>query len=409
MQPTDTRSRLGAALILTSVLWASSALAAPPPQGPPPASVDGDSFPFTVIRAILETEGDQVIASNNQSSPHKLSWASGARPTQCGHACFGQPAMTATRHRDRPNENIARVFARLVFDLDINNSPFNRRIITNVTVNGFCEGWREGNGNIRFRVKVDPPFVDEPGLLESIADFVALPLNLSRRIEDGIRAQLGSGGSTTQDLPARCRSLGVFAVGNPASDAVVWDPPLPPLRFPAAELALEQASVRFESIQRLQTLSSVDPARDITFDFYVNGRLLPVPLSGELTLAPSATHTLQEVAITLPADGMESLQIIVADSLGGANFEHFERNSGFPSGRRALRTVRTELVPVGGIGGLPGSNKPTPIIIQDFQVNYTVRVGERVLAQPEADGGGGGRLTGALPTGPAATHLAPLR
>ncbi|WP_290651164.1 hypothetical protein [Aquisalimonas sp.] len=363
----------------------------PPALGPPLASPDDGYLPLSVIRGLIEAEGDEVIADNNLASEHKLSWAGGARPSECGYDCFGRPFMSMTRHLNQPNENVVQVFGRLQFDLDISGFPFDRRVVSNFTVRASCHGWAHGDGNLRIVVEVQPPFVaDGLGVIETVLDFILSPLDLSRRINDRVRAALGPGGVALQDLPARCRTLGAFDAGFAEQDGIVWDAPvtagLPQLGH---TFVGEPITVRFESIRRQHVLTNVDPVQPLTFEFYVNHVHLGVPNVGELVLAPGETLVLDNAAIALPVSDLEALLVIVADSLGGAGWELFERGDGFTGGRRTLLTHRNELVPADQLGpGLPplppdsqrpGSARPRTIDVHEFRITYTIRVGFEVI------------------------------
>jgi hypothetical protein len=301
------------------------------------------------------------------------------------------------------------------FDLDIDNLPFSRRIRTNLTLNVMCNGWRDGSGDIDVFVKVDPPFIaDGGGPLEDILDFVLLPLDLSNRIDAKIRENLGSGGTQPVDFSSDCRTLGVFSnadTGNFNFDAVVWDPPQTrrfPFPLPEMNPVGGHVDVTFESIKRKPTLSQVDTDAGVFFDFYVNGQPLGVPQIGTYTIAPGMTQSLQDVTIRLPTADLDSLQIIVSDSLGGAGWVQFDKQAGLGKGTRVLLTHRTEVLPVGYppgggggdlptdpgapdpggpqypavIGGLPGADKPTPIDVHEFEISVSIKVTRPDVAHP---------------------------
>jgi hypothetical protein len=387
----------------------------PPPQGPPPASAQAQGFlPISIIRGILETEGNRTIQENNDDSPHKLSWSAGARPTECGYNCVGAPYMTSTRLLDQPNQRIAQVFAHMDFDLDINNWPFSRRIRTNLTLTFACNGWRDGSGEIDVFVKVDPPFIaDGGGWGEDILDFVLLPFDLSNRIDARIRESLGPGGTQPVDFSSDCRTLGVFSnvgTGNYNFDAVVWDPPQatpfpPPLEMNPLG---GHVDVTFESIKRNRTLSQVDTDAGVFFDFFVNGQPLGIPQAGTYTIAPGTTLSLQNAKISLSRADLDTLQIIVRDNLGGAGWVQFDEHTGFGEGKHVLLTHRTELLPAGfppgggggglppypggpnpggphlpaAVGGLLAPTKPTPTDVHEFEISVSIEVTRGDVVSP---------------------------
>ena len=371
----------------------------PPPQGPPPTEInDVSSLLVIFIRDVLEDEGDMVIDEHNMSSPHKLSWAPGARPIECGYNCVGPPFMTSTRFLDQPNQNIAQIFAHLDFDIDINNLPFTRRIRTNITIRAACSGWRDGSGEINVFVDVDPPFIIDnggaSGLIEDILDFLFLPFNLSNQIEARIEAGLGAGSSSSAPVPSGdCRSLSVFSntqSGRFSLDQILWNQPeREPIIGVVGEISQEaHITAQFESITRKQTLSALGTETDLSFVLYINGQPIFIPQAGTMNIPPGATRSLQNVGATFTNDSdFDTLQIIVADSLGGAGWQQFDEASQYGEGSQLLYTHRTEIVPIGSTFDLSGINggpsKPTPIDVHEFEVAYSVNVtNPGVLAPP---------------------------
>lgn len=420
--------------------WAGASSQPPPAQGPPVAAPDAPgAFFITFFRRALEDQGNEIFAKNNDcedadglvipgcsKNPHKLSWASGARPTECGYDCVGPPSRTVTRHVNRPNERIVRLSSRLEFHLDVNNSPFSRRIITNVDLIASCRGWREGDGRVALRVASQPPFIEGGGgfgsFFENVLDFFSAGA-LSSFIDAKIRAKLGMGETTSEQLPFRCRSLGAFnnfSSGNFSFDAVIWDfpePPSPIIVFGAGEALSGAVVVTLERIRRKKTLSAVDVATPVGFEFYVNGAFVAVPGTDSLVIPVDGERDLGDVQVRLPLGSLESLQLLVADSLGGAGWSQFDSSTNFGKGSHVLRTHRTELIPVGSLpgvsilqpppalpglgmpadlqlrfgplGGPPGSNKPTPIDVRDFEIEYSISVFRPEIFAPVVGGASG--------------------
>lgn len=365
----------------------------PPPQGPPittdSAAIESD-LGMIFLRSALTDEGDQIIADFNADSEHSLSWSSGAKPTECGYDCFGAPYISATRYFDRPNEWVAMVQAHLDFDLDVNHN-FDRKIRTHITFQISCNGWRDGNGQIQVRTHNDPPFIaNEPGLLEEIIDFVILPLNLSNRIDNRVSAGLGPAGTSVENRNRACSSLGIvsnFNTGQSRLDTVFWDTPEGRDPFAAQPSSQsEQIAVRFDSIERRNTQTLMDPAGAVYFDLYVNGNLLPVPNTGSILIAPGNTLTLTDMTLLIPSTGLPDLQILFVDSLGGSGWLMFARADDYGEGNHTLATHRTEIQPADsfpGPGGLPVSHKPVSVDIHEFELAFEIDyVPQPVLENP---------------------------
>jgi hypothetical protein len=362
----------------------------PPPQGPPLTTdglnADGE-LQINLIRSILQTEGDTVIADFNADSDHELSWSSGARPTQCGYDCVGPPIISTTRFLDQPNQYVATLRARFDFNLDIENVgidgtdlvPFDRTIRTNISIQVACSGWRDGSGEIQVLTRNDPPFiVDDTGLVEDTLDFLLLPVNLSGSINARIENQLSSGGSGELDFSRVCRSLGVnsnFSTGASQFDSIFWEEPetssvisLLPNTFEA-----EHIVVTLQSIKRNNTTTLMDTSAGVFFDIYFNGQLIWVPSSDTVQIAPGDELTLDDVFVRIPSKDLADLQIIFADSLGGSGWMMFDREDDYGEGGRTLPTHRTEVQPADSIPlptELPGSNKPVKVDLHEFELVF---------------------------------------
>jgi hypothetical protein len=376
---------LAACSLVLGAAGSAVAQQGPPPQGPrllsDPAALDG-GLSVNVIRSVLQQQGDEVIESFNGSSDHQLSWSSGAEPVDCGYECVGPPGISATDHLDQPNQYVATIRGHLDFDIDIDDVPFDRTIRTNVTIDVICSGWRDGSGSVVVVARADPPFIaGDTGLVEDILDFVLLPANLSRAISDGVEAQLPGGSLSSTALGSECDSLGVvsnYESGDWGYDSVYWqEPPDRPfgLLRPGQTLLFEMVTVDLASVARRQTLSTQDAGQGVYFDIYVNGQFVGVPGNGFIELAPGQSTPLDLAPIVLSARDADDLQVILVDSLGGSGWAAFGRDEGYGEGEHTLTTHRTEFRPppdLPDIGGFPGSTKPVPFDVQEFELLFTV-------------------------------------
>jgi len=363
--------------------------APPPPVGPPLATAAASSVSLIVVRTLIQDVTESVMEEFNRTNDRgdKLSWAAGAQPLVCDYSCMSKPTLSQTLRHHRPNERIVRASGRLVFDVDINNAPFGRRLIVGFEVRTSCEGWEDGRGNIRIAVETRPPIFEEGhDLFEDVLDRVARPfhLELSRTIDASIRGF--PAGTTEVPLPpSPCRSLAAQTVGSPILDGILYDPPDRPV--PGGPVVpIERATIQFLSITRHPQPTKVDPDKVLAFDLFVNSEHRGVPISGELILAPGETLVLDDVLVSLPADDLAALQVLVVDNLGGAGWAHFTRDEGFPSGGRSVQTHRTEIQPRSNLPLVPGapagSSKPIRLDIHEFEIAYSVRVGQPACQAP---------------------------
>lgn len=352
----------------------------PPPQGPPQATEDASGeFLITWFRSILETEGSVFIEEYNASSDHELSWAPGAKPTECGYSCVHPPHISSTDFLDQPNQHMAMVRARLKFDLDVADWPISRRIESEVILRVFCNGWRDGSGDIDIEVSVSPPFVSGgSGLLEDILDVVLMPVDLTSRINHAIQSRLSSPGSefVVQNF-STCRSLSVIQnsdTGQFWSDRVVWDLPKPKPMTP--EFISDYVVVKFENIKRKKVILPW-ATDDVSFFLYINGKGLQIPQTGILAIASEDVRQLQDVSIKLPSKNLETLQIIVIDSHGGTGWVQFDKSTKFGKGTHILRTSREGVIPPGEPGN-PGT-KPRIYQNREFELSYSIKLLGQVI------------------------------
>jgi hypothetical protein len=362
---------------------------------------------------------DPAIAAKVNGNRGSVRWASGARPSECGGNCVGRPTNGRTLTLDRPNRRFASVLARLMFTVvNVGPTPFDRDVIFPVEVRFDCRV--DGGltvGEVRISSVVSQPFADEPGFGESVADFLLGPLNISRSIENGIRAALGGGGTTPGPSLGRCSSIG--ARPDPVqfqSDSFVWDsPPQAPPHGPLTSVAAlpdTTATVVFDSIVRNRTLERSPPMDPLQFFVYVNGNLALIPRIGTLTLPPGGRHD-QKYCKTVNVVGAENLQILVADNVGGAVWSQFPRRADFGNGPpRKMTTGRTFFVapmPIAGAPQPPGGDKPQAFVTREFEVQYHVEFHPPVAAPRTGTTGSGvhGGTHGPLGGGVATTGTVP--
>jgi len=338
---------------------------------------------------------DPAIAAKVNSRSGSVRWASGARPRECGN-CVGRPSNTRTQALDRPNRRFATVHARLTFTVvDAGPTPFDRDVIFPVDVNFECRvAGAQKRGEIQVTSVVGQPFADEPGFGESVADFLLGPLNISRSIENGIRAALGGGGSTPGPNLGPCTSIGARLDQSPAFDSFVWDIPgsqtLPPITTTHA-LPGSEATVVFDSIVRKPTIESQPPTGPFQFVLFVNGNTALIPRIGTVALPPGGRHD-QRYCKTITVANAEALQILVTDGVGGAAWSQFPRGVDFGNGpSRTITTGRQFFQapnPIPGAPTPPGGGKPQSFFAREFEVRYHVVFSPGVVAQPTTTGGG---------------------
>ena len=428
------RSRLVPALTLMATLLAGGAARAqednffsppPPLQFPTLARADATGvLPMSAIRRGLELAGDAelckiltreedpdavfppdftfaqcgpAIAARVRGRSGSVRWASGARPSECGGGCVGRPIHGRTFSLDRPNRRFASVFARLTFTVvNAGPTPFDRDVIFPVEVRVECriEGGRTA-GEIRLNSVTSPPFADEPGFAESFFDFLLGPANISRSIDDGIRAALAGGGMTPGPSLGACTSIGARQdPQDPVFDSFVWDVPPPRPRLPATVSAVPgtTATVVFDSIVRHPTTETSPPAAEpLQFLVYINGNPALIPRIGTLDLPPGGRHD-QRYCRTVDVAGAEALQILFIDNLGGTVWSQFPEGIDLGTGRPRTMTTGRQFFeaprPIEGVPDLPGGDKPQAFIAREFEVRYHVEFQPLVVAPTPVPGGG---------------------
>ncbi len=303
----------------------------------------------------------------------KYSWAGGARPTECGRDCLGAPFMSQTQSAIRPNARFAMVYGHLTFHVDT-VGPLSRDVTYFLEIDVTCDvpaGGRNGIANVT--THVDGPVADDPGFLESILNFLALPLEVSQRITDGINKGYGTSTSSGPNQ-GPCRSIGAYA-SDPTNfklDEFIWDLPLPKhpnLTATSDATAIKPtATLYFDRILRNHTIESNPSTAPLNFTLYINGVPAHIPPNGSISLPPSGGSSDQRYCRTIPMDGVDSLQILFVDSLGGAVWSQFSPAQNFGSGgSHKMTTGRTYLRP-----GLHPGDKPISYVAREFELDYGV-------------------------------------
>jgi len=396
-----------------------------PAQADPTAN---GGFPISILRGLIERGGDEelckiLMAEANEPIPAnfewnlcppqfqarvtaregKVSWAPGAKPTECGTNCVGRPFMTQSSWPDRPNTLFAMFYGHLDFAVDV-PGPFNRNVRYGYEAQFRClmePGAREGDFNIR--VVFGTPVVSEPGFWESIADFIFLPANISRTIEAGIRRRLSTPGSQGQSL-GRCTSIGAGRAEDPSFDSAVFDLPSPgtgrpTIRRPLVDAALgKSATVRFLRITRKPPVFGYTPPTEPgQFHAFLNGIPAYFPDTSALNLPTTGGSANINLCKTIDMNGADRLQLIFVNSHGGAVWSQFAANTNFGAGPLRTMTTGRKVVVPGRPGpadpttGRPGSVKPQSIVLREFELLYTIEyrapANEAVAAPPRADGG----------------------
>ncbi len=374
----------------------------PPPLGPPTASAEANGgLLITFLRIALQEAGQQVIdTANNQLRNHpslraKLSWGQNAKPLECGYDCMSAPNLDETKYIDRPNTKRVVHRARLSFRIDnikrkaggvwLPAVGIRRTIHTNINIHAYCEGWRGTEGTIRIYIKTQPPFIDEAhSIVESILDFILLPLNISNFVDAQIARQLKSDGGLPVVEPPNgcCNSLGVLS-NSPLDrrsrfDNIVWD--RPPAKSPlqgGVALQGENAEVRFISIKRRKSLNSAEAQHDdVRFTFFVNGKVAEYPPVGKVKIAENQTLPLgRGVVLKVPLSKKDPvMQVLVSNNFKAAGWKEHSRKGKYGHGTNTLRTSRKIVgppLPTSGFGKGTGG-KPTKITVNEFELTYRI-------------------------------------
>jgi hypothetical protein len=358
--------------------------------------------PDTLTWNQCPSQFQQDVTSGNG----QVAWASGARPTQCGTSCMGRPFMTQSVYLDRPNAIYAMLYGHLDFAIDV-PGPFNRNVRYGYEAHFRCVT----NGDSRvglFTVDVvfEPPVVDDPGALESIASFLIPVYDLSRAIEEGIREQLSTPGTTTATFRP-CTSVGVMQAALPADDRVLFHiPPAGTRPRPGGALGDavvgQRATVHFLRITRKPPTPLYTPPADAgMFRVYLNGVQGDFPDSIAARLPVGGGSAAINYCKTIDVRDVDRLQLIFANSNGGAVWSQFAQRAGYGAGRpHTMTTARTVVVPgTSGppdpVTGKPTTTKPQSIVVQEFELLYTIDYqAPATVATTTSSTGGGGRRPG---------------
>ncbi len=396
-------------LVFTSIAWLvqfftpAFSQTPPPPLGPLTASAEANgSLLTTFLRIALQEAGQQVIDQTNSqlrnhpSTRAKLSWDKNAKPLECGYDCMSAPSIEATKYIDRPNSKRVVHRGRLSFRIDnirqkvagkwVSAVGIHRTIHTNVDFLAYCEGWRGTEGTIRIYTKTQPPFIDEAhGIVESILNFVLLPLNISNFVDAQIARQLRADGSLPAvEAPSGCcKSLGVLS-NSPNDrrsrfDNIIWDRPPATKPFQGGvALQGESAEVRFISIKRRKTLNSTEAQQDdVRFTFFVNGQVAEYPPgAGKVKIAENQTLQLAgDVVLKIPLSKKDAvLQVLVSNNFKAAGWKQYSRKNQYGHGSNTLRTSRKIVGPPLKIpgSGKGSSGKPTKVTVNEFELTYAI-------------------------------------
>jgi len=311
-----------------------------------------------------------------------------ARPLKCDGACLGRPFLTGTRHVDRPNLRETMFYGHLDFVIDP-PGPINRDLTYFYEVHAQCKAPNGARtGNIEVKVNVGDPVIGDPGGFESVLDFILLPARISQRIESFIRAQLQPVADPT--LPGDpCRSIGASLATTPLFDSAPFDPVGRaglggrPGQGGVVGALRERAKVEFLSITRKPLSPLIAPEHAQLgnpaagyFTAYLNGAIvaIPPPLGSPdgLLLPPEGGTVALNYCRTISLEGADSLQLVLANGLGGAVWSQFPRNTKFGADiPRRITTGRWIVVPGVGIPGQPPP-KPQSVVLREFELLYRI-------------------------------------
>jgi len=400
-----------AALVVGAAPWAGAQenmISPPAPLPWPAAELDTSvqtSFAISMLRREIEMKTNielcrQRMERNTEPIPdpldwtmcpqaHKdaiaarqglVAWQEGARPTECGDECVGRPNLSQTTYTDRPNVVYAMLYGHLGFTID---TTFNRDVTYFYEAQFHCvmDPGRRGGG-LQVRVGFGQPVLSEAGWLETLADIVAFPLNISRSVEAGMRAQLSAVGPTSTTSGDRCVSVGPKRLDNPAYDQIIFRQPARggrrlPERAPVAAVG-RLATVHFLGVTRTPpSFGSTPPPEAGTFQVYLNGDLVLFPDLPELRLPASGGSTSLNLCRTIDLGGADRLQVIFANSHGGGVWSQFAEHERFGSGSaRRMTTGRSVVVagrqPLPGEPPTPAGARPRSVILREYELLYSI-------------------------------------
>jgi hypothetical protein len=369
------------------------------------------------FREFTDADCTPEFRSRVASNQGVFHWDSnGARPTKCGTNCLGRPQLTRTQHVGRPNVRQVVVRGSLVFFAEPEGDfvPNNRRVTLPFDAFFECATERGARtGNLRIDVDFGHPIVGDPGILESLANAILAPLNVSARTESGIRRRLGQL-ATQSKTAAFCSSIGAFLSPNSADDRATFDiPPSKPkvIVRPTVAALRDEATIEFIRITRKPLPALIDPIHSQPgnpaagqFTVFLNGLQRFLPPEG-LNLPPAGGAAPVNLCTTIDMGGADRLQIIFANDLGGAVWSQFTAAQSFGGVKpRTMTTGRTIVVPgtpkFNPITGKPEPAKPEVRLLQEFELLYRIRYrpspGVLTDSGTPPRGGRGGRVGGRL-------------
>lgn len=334
---------------------------------PVPANFDWTMCPQAHQDAIAAREG-------------LVAWQEGARPTECGDECVGRPNLSQTTYTDRPNVVYSMLYGHLGFTID---TTFNRDVTYFYEAQFHCVMDPDRRaGSLQVRVAFGQPVLSEPGWLESLADFAAMPLNISRAVEAGMRAQLSGAGPTSTNTNDRCVSVGPKRLDNPAYDQIIFRQPARGAttlaeRAPVAAVG-RLATVRFLGVTRKPPSFGYTPPPEAgTFQVYLNGEMVVLPDLPELQLPASGGSTPLNLCRAIDLGGADRLQVIFANSHGGGVWSQFAEHQRFGAGSAHRMTTGRSVVvasrpPLPGEPPPPGGTRPRSVILREYELLYSI-------------------------------------
>jgi hypothetical protein len=336
---------------------------------------------FTFPDGFKDTDCTAAYADKVRNGDSLVHWRSSAsRPLKCGDGCFGRPFMVQTQNVDRPNLREAMLYGHLDFEIDP-PGPVDRDLTYFYEVHVQCKAPNGARtGNIEVRVEVGQPVLGEPGTLESTLDFLLLPVQISRRIDNFIQSKL-QGVPNTVLGGAPCRSIGTSLGTTALFDAMPFDSPPTGhgIRGDVAGVLSDHARIEFLSITRkplppLVAPEFAEPGNPAAgyFTAYINGVTVPIPpplgAPDGLVLPPAGGTVALNDCRTIPLGGSGRLQLLFVNGLGGAVWSQFPRSAKFGADApRRMTTGRGIVLPPIGM-----SPKPTPMTLGEFELLYRI-------------------------------------
>jgi hypothetical protein len=308
-----------------------------------------------------------------------VAWKEGARPTECGGACVGRPNLSQTTYTDRPNVVYAMLYGQLDFRID---TTFDRDVTYFYEAQFHCTmdpGHRAGDLGVR--VLFGQPVVSEAGWLESVVDFALLPLNISRAVEDGIKANLTGVAPSSNGIGQRCISVGPKRADSLAYDQIIFRQPARgprPLADATTAAVGRLAKVHFLGVTRTAPVPGYTPTPEAgSFMVYLNGEPVVFPDLPELHLPAAGGSTALNLCRAVDVGGADRLQVIFANSNGGGVWSQFGQHQAYGAGpAHRMTTGRTVVVAalpsLPGAPAPPGGSKPRTLLLREYELLYSV-------------------------------------